>query len=55
MKQKHIDAARELRLWIRDIIVPVAVGTLMIPDAREAVVDKYREISYNIKSKFKKK
>lgn len=23
IKQKHVDAAREARLWIRDILVPI--------------------------------
>ena len=24
MKKKNVDAARELRLWIRDVIIPMA-------------------------------
>ena len=35
MKYKHIEMAREARLWIRDIIVPgvmLATSTLAIPE-----------------------
>lgn len=54
MKQKHIDAAREIRLWIRDIVIPALGITLMVPEAREAVAEKYQEIKQNVKTKFKK-
>ena len=47
MKQKHIDAARETRLWLGQIIIPLAtmvVTTLSIPDVREAVAAKARNV-----------
>lgn len=28
LKQKHVDAAREARLWIRDILVPI-IGVIL--------------------------
>lgn len=40
MKRKHIDAARETRLWIGQIIVPMAtaiVTVMSIPETRELV------------------
>lgn len=43
MKYKHIEAAREARLWIGQIVVPLAtVGlTLMsIPEVRNNVFDQ---------------
>ena len=55
MKQKHIDAAREVRLWIRDIVVPVVGIMAVSPDVRETIVDKYQEIKQNVKTKFKNK
>ena len=36
MKQKHIDAAREARLWIAQIIAPLAGVVIMAsPEARK--------------------
>ena len=58
MKQKHIEASRELRLWIGQVIVPTAVavgGLLAIPEVREAVKAKARSIKHKIDTKIKKK
>lgn len=47
MKYKHIEAAREVRLWIAQIIVPaaVAVGSMMtVPEVRQMVAEKANEI-----------
>ena len=60
MKRKHIDAARETRLWIGQVIVPVttlAVTTVELcrtPELRQAIADKYVKATKAIKSKFKK-
>lgn len=54
MKQKHIDAARELRLWISQIVIPAVGIVAVVPEAREAVVNKCQEIKANLKTKFKK-
>ena len=43
MKRKNIDAAREARLWIRDIIVPATGLVIWVrsnPEARRYVDDK---------------
>ena len=55
LKQKHIEASREARLWIGQVIVPV-VSTVMIvsPEAREWTATKIRKIINRIKSKFSK-
>lgn len=39
MKQKHIDAAREARLWVVQIISP-AIGILLmiLPKSREFII-----------------
>ena len=55
MTRKQIDQAREARLWIRDIIVPIAGIVLVSPDARNAVVSKFNEAKQAIKTKFNKK
>lgn len=53
MKYKHIEAAREARLWIGQIIVPATavVGSLLaIPEVRDAVATKARQIKWKIES-----
>lgn len=57
MKQKHIDAAREARLWIGQIIVPTAtlVATVVgIPEVRQAIAAKANSVKESINNKFKK-
>lgn len=58
MKHKHIEAAREVRLWIGQIIVPavtLAATTLAIPEVRQAVAAKANEWKDSInKRRFKK-
>ena len=58
MTHKQIEAAREVRLWIRDIIVPaaaIAVGAMSIPEVREPVVEKFNSVKESVKNKLKKK
>ena len=57
MKYKHIEAARELRLWIGQIIVPaatIAITTMTIPEVRQAIAAKANSIKQNIESKMKR-
>ena len=57
MTYKQIEASREARLWISQVIVPVAAtaATFMaIPEVKEAVVEKAKSIKQSIKNKFKK-
>ena len=54
MSDKKIEAAREVRLWIGQIIVPaatVAVSMLTIPEVRESVGAKFKSIKENIHHK----
>lgn len=57
MTYKQIEQAREIRLWIRDILVPATLATttvLSIPEVREAVSAKATEIKnkvYDFKGK----
>lgn len=57
MKYKHIEAARELRLWIGQIIVPaatVAITIMTIPEVRQAIAAKANSVKQNIESKMKR-
>ena len=50
MTYKQIEAAREARLWIGQIIVPVAI-VLSIPEVRQAVKAKAEDITTKLKKK----
>lgn len=54
MTWKHIEASREARLWVTQVIMPtLGLGTVliaMVPEAREYAVRKGKEI----REKFKK-
>lgn len=54
MTHKQIDASREVRLWITQVIIPVFGITMMIPEAREAVVAKARDVKWKIMRKLDK-
>ena len=57
MTYKQIEASREARLWIGQIIVPAATavgGIMMIPEVREAVKAKAIEIKKKADDKLKK-
>lgn len=53
LKYKHIEAARETRLWIGQVLVPAVTGAIILysnPDSRRWIDEKVR----SIKNKFKK-
>ena len=57
MKRKNIDAMREARLWIGQIVVPavVTVGSVMaIPEVRQAVATKANQWKESVERKVKK-
>lgn len=54
MKQKYIDASREARLWLRDIILPGIGIAMMFPEAREAAKAKASEWKQKIEARIKK-
>lgn len=57
MTYKQIEASREVRLWIKEVIVPVVgfTTTLMLfPETREPIVQGARNVKNSIKNKFKK-
>ena len=57
MSYKRIEASREVRLWLGQIIIPATsalMATLTIPEVRQAVAAKATQIKYSIESKMKK-
>lgn len=53
MKQKNIDAMREVRLWIRDIIIPASIAIIYVksdPKTEQYLNDKWE----NFANKFRK-
>lgn len=54
MTYKQIEASREIRLWVTQVVIPAIGVTMMIPEAREAVVTKAKEVKDKIKYKFHK-
>lgn len=57
MTYKQIEASREMRLWIGQVIVPAAVATIAIasnPQTRNYVSKKYNNVKSRIKKKFEK-
>ena len=51
MTYKQIEASREVRLWITQVIIPAFGVAMMIPEAREAVVAKARDVKDKIVNK----
>ena len=57
MTYKQIEASREARLWIGQVIIPAiaVVGAAMtVPEVRKAVIEKANNLKTAIKKKFKK-
>ena len=53
MTYKHIEASREIRLWIAQVIVP-AIALLGIPEVRKVVATKAKSLKETIKQKKEK-
>jgi hypothetical protein len=54
---KQIEARRELRLWIKEVIVPTVIGgaaLMSVPEVRCWVSDKSFKIKRKVRSIFKK-
>ena len=54
MKRKNVEAVREVRLWIGQIVVPgvtVLASALAIPEVRKAVAAKATELKLSIDQK----
>lgn len=58
MTYKQIEASREVRLWIGQIIVPaasVAVAILSIPEVRQMIATKAASVKESIQNKIRRK
>ena len=57
MSYRHIEASREARLWLGQIIIPAVsavVAALSIPQVREMVATKAEQVKHSIENKIKK-
>ena len=54
MTHKQIEASREARLWLVQVVLPIVGIAAMVPEAREAVVTRIKNAKQNIESAFKK-
>lgn len=57
MTYKQIEASREVRLWIGQIVVPaitLAATTLAIPEVRQAVAAKAKAVKTSIENNMRK-
>ena len=58
MTYKQIEASREMRLWIGQVIVPAAAAAIAIasnPNTRDYISKKYNNIKSRIQKKFEKR
>lgn len=53
MTYRQVETSREIRLWITQVIIPMFGIAMMIPEAREAVVTKARELKDKVKENLK--
>lgn len=58
MTYKQIEASREMRLWIGQVIVPAVTAAIAIasnPQTRNYVSEKYNNVKSRIQKKFEEK
>ena len=56
MTWKQLEASREARLWIGQVIVPAVVGMMAVsPEARQKVKAKYVQVKNTIRRKLEKR
>lgn len=51
MKQKNIDFLREIRLWGKEIIVPICATIVCVPQIRTALKETFKETKNKIQTK----
>lgn len=57
MSYRQIEASREVRLWITQIVVPAVMtvgGLMLIPEIREPVLTKVSDVKDRIRAKFRR-
>lgn len=55
MTYKQIEASREARLWLSQIVIPTVGIVMMVPETRKVVTDKFREAKSYLKNEFQKR
>ena len=56
MTWKQLEASREARLWIGQVIVPAVVGVMAVsPEVRQMVKTKYVQVKHMIRRKLEKR
>ena len=56
MTWKQLEASREARLWIGQVIIPAAVGVMAVsPEVRQTVKTKYVQVKNTIRRKLEKR
>lgn len=54
MKRKHIDAMREVRLWIGQVVVPATALVMAVsPEMRQGAAEKLKQTKEKISGKIK--
>ena len=53
LKYKHIEAAREVRLWIAQVVVPLAGFAMLSPEARQTVAQAFNDVKHAFKRRRK--
>ena len=53
MTYKQIEASRELRLWLGQVVIPV-MAIAAIPEVRQTLADKTNKVKKSIQNKIKK-
>lgn len=51
MTYKQIEASREARLWIGQVIIPAAIAAGYVmskPELRDKIATKFKEVKHNI-------
>ena len=54
MTRKQIDASREIRLWIIQVIMPATALAMAIPETRNAMIESFQNVKRSVKTCFKK-
>ena len=54
MTRKQIDASREIRLWIIQVIMPATALAMAIPETRNAMIENFQNVKRSVKACFKK-
>ena len=56
MTWKQLEASREARLWIGQVIIPAVVGVMAVsPETRQRVKTKYLQVKNTIRRKLEKR